>query len=271
MYLLTSKFYMFNFLTDKRIIEFTENFLFGKDYYESLSSRVVELDETENLYSNKVVLRRLYFATYLFHTLSHFKSVGDTEKFNKIEDEVAKRVDKSVFSLYREIYNHISNEDFPFLDKSAQWILSKYKFTENLKALIIAHQYVLKIASLDAKYWSIFNLPHYSTESFVELFVGRERNKRLATLVLIELIRIDTEHIEDYLKYKNLDTSNCERVLSVAQSMLASSNEIGPHEILQLSIRCDPIHHYARGLGDFQEECGVRMQKQCELLVELVN
>jgi hypothetical protein len=262
---------MFNFLTDKRIIEFIDNFLSSRDYYESLSSRILELDKTENLHSKSVVLRRFYFATYLFHTLSHFKNVGDIDKFNKIEDQIAKHVDKSIFLMYSEIYNHISNEDFPFLDKSAQWILSKYKFTENLKALILAHQYVMKIASLDAKYWSIFNLPHYSTESFVELFVERERNKRLATLVLIELIRIDTEHIEDYLKYKKIDTSNCERVLSVAQTMLASTNEIGPHEIIQLSIRCDPIHHYARGLGDFHKECGVRIQKQCELLVALVN
>jgi hypothetical protein len=262
---------MFSFLTDKRIIQFTDNFLFGKEYYESLSSRLVELDETENLYSNSVVLRRLYFATYLFHTLNHFKSVGDIDKFNKIEEEVAKRVDKSAFLLYREIYNHISTEDLPFLNKSAQWILSKYNFSENLKALVIAHQYVIKIASLDAKYWSIFNLPHYSTESFVELYVSREKNKKLAIMVLVELIRIDTEHIKSYLNYKNLNIANCEKVLSIAQNLLLSSNEIKSSEILQLSIRCDPIHHYARGLGDFYEVCGVRMQKQCELIVELVN
>jgi hypothetical protein len=262
---------MFNFLTDKRIIEFTDSLLVGKDYYESLSSRVIELDETENFYSNSEILRRLYFATYLYHTLRHFKSVGDLEKFNKIEDEVSKRIDKSVFALYREIYNHISNEDFPFLDKSAQWILSKYNFNDKLKALILAHQYVIKIASLDAEYWKLFNLPNYSTESFVELYIKREKNKLLAINVLIELICIDTEHVKSHLKYKNLSTTNCEKVLSTAQQLLGSRNEIGSHDIRQMIIRCDPIHHYARGLGDFYELCGIRMQKQCELLSELVN
>lgn len=262
---------MFNFFKDKQVIEFTDNFISGKNFYESLSNRLIEIDESGNLNSSALALKRLYSSTYLFHTLNHFKSVGNIEKFKKIEAEVITQVDSSIYSAYMDIYNHISNEDFPFLNNTAQWILSKYRFSQNLKALILAHQYIMIINSLEADYWRIFNLPSYSTESFVELFINREKNKKLATLVLIELIHFEISNIKAYLNYKNLDITNCNRVILMSDKFLSNRNEMKSNEILEFIIRCDPLHHYARGVGDFYAQCGRRIQNYCELLKNLVN
>jgi len=260
---------MFNFLKDKRVIEFADSLLLGKEYYESLAYRVADLDESENLHSNIIALKRIYCATYLFHTLHHFKSVGNVEKFNTIESEIFSRLDKSIYSLYAEIGNHISNEEFPFLENSAQWIFSKYNFNENLKALILAHQYIIKINSLEAHYWKIFNLTSYSQESFIELYTKREKNKKLATMVLIELIGVDLDNVRSYLNYKELDTVNCDRVILISRQLLMSKKEIDSQEIHKFVILCDPIHHYARGVGDVYALCGQRIRDRCQLLDNL--
>ena len=261
---------MFNLFKNKSAINFSKLVVDDIDYVKNLSYKLVELDDGEILFNNSEVVLRSYVATYLFYFLEHLKIVSDKIKADQIKIELEESVDRKIWSLLDEISNHMILQDFPYLKQCGPWIVSKLNLSGTLKAQAIAHQYTLFCNVISSSVWQQIGVKSYPIESIVELFANRCNDKNFCAKVLVALILSDAQQICSYENYRNVPSSNTALVIKNL-NLLLKTEPLENHVLLnETMVRCDLVHHYARGVGDYVGNMGVRMQLNCQLLAGLV-
>ncbi|PUE23720.1 hypothetical protein [Limnohabitans sp. Jir72] len=260
---------MINFFKDKEAVKFVELATRNIDYIESISYDLINRDDSGRLSRNSNAITRCYVGTYFYYLLDTISTATDKEKFKNIKLELSKKVDADVLALCDDIKNHITLQDIPYVNQSCSWIINKINLEGILKAQAIAHQYQIFINILSSHIWKSIGLTNYSTDGIIESFAKRYFDKDIAIKVLICMIITDSEEIEAYEKYKDKENTNTKTAISNLNILLQEKN-INDGNLLNITMaRCDLLHHFARGVGGHLTTVGIRMEKNCDLLMEM--
>lgn len=259
---------MLNFFKDKEAVNFVDLAIKNIDFIKTLSYDLINLDDSEILLKNSNLIARCYVATYFYHLLEIVNGAANKEKIKSIKIELSKKIESDIFALCDEIKNHMALQDMPYVKQSCSWITNKLNIKDTLRAQAIAHQYKIFTEILSSDIWKSIGLTNYSTDGIIESFITRFSERDIAIKALVCMILADSIEIKLYEKYRNTENNNTLIIIKNLNKILQNDN-IKDRGLLDETItRCDLLHHYARGIGDHMATIGIRMQKNCDLLLK---